>query len=1254
MRFHLSTVLPRPRLLLLLLLASASGLPAPGWGLEIRGRVLAREGAPFPGAHVELLPVHTDYDEALELFQGESPRQDSGSSSSPGPRAAASSRSGPHGTYTLSVPSPGLWRLRVWAPGFVAMDALLPIAEDVDVEPVTLQPDIGQPLRLLGGKGGSTAAWAIAGGGDTSSRASGRSRTSPDDWRPARSLVWQKALNGTVRISRSAGEELDVRIVSPGHEPFDLHLPRADPDAPVPLRATPLRVLRLTVLDPYSPGSGAAVEDALVLYGTGVPGATAARHQPFPLARTDAQGRAELLVPRDGTVFLTLLVPDGRRSVRPWPFEPVEEPPGEAPPAADDEPVEWTLPPPVWVVGRALDEATGEPVPGALVWFESVPAGWVQTDAQGLYQLAAPPNVKLVLRSEAAGYRGVKISGQLEGEPLRGAAGERAHEGPLLSLAPVVALAGGVVDEAGEPVPGAEIRARVSGPADGPRPYPVDPVETGPEGRFRLSELTPSVPYRLSARAEGFAPVEIEIGPLKHGTDPSRRPRVEIVLSRGRTVHGLVLDEQGGPIAGARVALLWQADPETRKRFLAGRRLDEGILVFESRTGQDGRFTVIDLPAGRFELVVQAQGFAPYEQPGVELAAEETSKDLGRLELSPGLALEGRVSDRRGRPVAGAEVRTRIRFDTAAFPGTVTRSEDSGRFRLEHLGEDAVVDLHVRHPDYSARVLPNVAIADREFLHVELERPAVLTGRVLSSIGEPVARAWVGAKPEAAVDSWILYSDRRGVDPTTHTDAEGRFRLPDVEPGKVELSVEARGFQSHSRAGLDILPGTETEIEVVLEPGATVSGLVLDAEGRPLSGVSVQGAGIKDRTDPQGHFRLVGISPGAHRLLAWSDEHGRTDRTVDVPPEGAEVELVFPPGYPLGGRVVGPGDEPVAGALVRLEPATETTREATSARSALTDLGGGFGFDQVPPGSYRLLARREGLAMGSTAPVVEVASGPVRNLRLELAPGGVVLGRVLGLDPGEVGNLEVEARGPGPFRHGQVSAAGSYRIEGLSPGDWLVTAEVRGSGRRAQARVSLREGEAEIRRDLELGAGLTVEGRVRENGSPLVDAEVTLFGPTGSLVASLRTDRSGSFRVEGLEPGTHSLEVASFGRQLRHAETLTIERDRSFDIELATGSLAGRVVDATGSPVAGARILLEPLAGPAEGGAPRWLTTEADGSFRVLRVPAGRYRATARAPGDPSAAAAARSAEVTVPSGSGIEGWVIELAERDGIGPARP
>lgn len=54
-----------------------------------------------------------------------------------------------------------------------------------------------------------------------------------------------------------------------------------------------------------------------------------------------------------------------------------------------------------------------------------------------------------------------------------------------------------------------------------------------------------------------------------------------------------------------------------------------------------------------------------------------------------------------------------------------------------------------------------------------------------------------------------------------------------------------------------------------------------------------------------------------------------------------------------------------------------------------------------------------------------------------------------------------------------------------------------------------------------------IEGQVRVEGAPLTDAELTLQSDAGAASRSIRSDASGSFRVEGLEPGAWTVRVAA-------------------------------------------------------------------------------------------------------------------------------
>src|SRR5262249_26344141 len=151
---------------------------------------------------------------------------------------------------------------------------------------------------------------------------------------------------------------------------------------------------------------------------------------------------------------------------------------------------------------------------------------------------------------------------------------------------------------------------------------------------------------------------------------------LEIVLSRGATVEGRVLDGEGRPIAGARIEL---AGEDGTPLAGAGATAAAPGLRFEARgelgglrgaipypparalsgapasaTAKDGRFRVTGLRPGRVVVSAWHPDFmrgsaAPVELPPGGSATVE-------LRLEPGQLVRGRVLDERGDPIAGAEV----------------------------------------------------------------------------------------------------------------------------------------------------------------------------------------------------------------------------------------------------------------------------------------------------------------------------------------------------------------------------------------------------------------------------------------------------------------------------------------------------------------------------------------------------------------------------------------------------------------------
>src|SRR2546423_3934022 len=78
-------------------------------------------------------------------------------------------------------------------------------------------------------------------------------------------------------------------------------------------------------------------------------------------------------------------------------------------------------------------------------------------------------------------------------------------------------------------------------------------------------------------------------------------------VTSGLTVKGVVTDQQSRPIAGADVAL------------------SVGKATVRQTTGDDGRFTLSDVPAGDGILTVRASGFAPFQRTWSQQQADATN-----------------------------------------------------------------------------------------------------------------------------------------------------------------------------------------------------------------------------------------------------------------------------------------------------------------------------------------------------------------------------------------------------------------------------------------------------------------------------------------------------------------------------------------------------------------------------------------------------------------------------------------------------
>ena len=1135
--------------LLVLPLASVAAEP-----LHVSGRILAADGRGQAGVRVELFPAYEDQAAATRRLKQKAESA---------PLAAA--RTGADGSFEVTVPESGAFRVIVQADGYLPMEyPLLPLVENTAL-PITYLVR-GQPLQVqtLDTDGRPLAGIEVQ---LTEAR-------SPWSWESEREegpLGW--------RIAERKG-------ISGGNG--RLTLPRLQWGMPA-LTATSLAFLGQGTSSPQ--GSSATlrlssrqavtieVQDA---DGKPVPGALIYWHG-LPVAATGADGRCSMAVPDKE--------PPLAEGPQGWSAKLVR------PAGNGTDAIHVRLEPPRRIAGKVIDLGSGRPVVGALVW-----SGWpllspvARTNAEGAFQVEVPAGEENWLQAAAAGFL---PSGRQAARP--GAAGSN-----VLKLTPAVTLAGVVVDAADRPLAGVQIVADISRGGTHPG-FAV--AQSRADGGFRLSGLRPGTVYQLIATREGFSRTA-----LAAPTAPAGRSSalVRIVMREGKTVFGRVTNETGQPIVGAEVRLTNAG---------IGRSLT-------AVSGEEGRFEFRHLDAGTCHVLARAKGYSYASLSRIEIPAEATAFDLGTLTLLVGAAIEGQVTDARGATIVGAEVNILPaqsefgieEFLTGDLLGDVNTGPDGG-FRFDGLRRGERYNLSIQRAGYVAASAPGVQAPTPEPVRIEMKAARSIAGRVVGPSGEPIAGATLTLMEELRFGDMMTNSESS----LGSTDPEGRFRVTGLPAGSVGIAVSAEGYETRQVEGLQIPEEKDLEgLEITLRQGAMLEVQVLDAQGEPVPDVSVNAEPEKpldlsnfrtwrpgfDHTDYRGRCRLDVTEAGAYRVTAMKPPREVSAKVLAGRGRTA-VELRLPASVELSGRVLESDGQPAQEAWVNLG----RTGGGGGGPSVPVATDGTFVFPDIPDGEYRLKA--ESHRGKVSAPLeVRIAGQPLRDLELKLDRDddrATLSGHIVGLAKEELRRVTVTAfpTVAGTYDvSGKVGPEGEYRIEKLAPGKWMVHALL-GTSRRVMKTIEIEPGATSATLDLEFpSGGLTLSGRVALDGTPLVGAMVAV-GKQGTTSTSglVQTAWDGSFTLSDLEPGTTTLFVFNMNG-IGASRTVELTESQEITIELTSGRLRGTVATASGGPAEDAVVtvaasLQEKASFPAA-----TIHTGPDGAFEAPRLVSGPYRIT--------------------------------------------
>ena len=722
------------------------------------------------------------------------------------------------------------------------------------------------------------------------------------------------------------------------------------------------------------------------------------------------------------------------------------------------------------------------------------------------------------------------------------------------------------------------------------------------------------------SRSRAAEPVARTASEPRPGSAPAAgRPPGRPAALAGLTI---AVSDDRGPLAGAVVRLA-----------------PAGGDIVVVATGGDGVARAEHLEPGAWSVSAAATGHLP---AAVARHLAPGADDHLAIKLATGgLPLTGTVSDATGGPVAGARIDA-ARLTRQAAPGdevATTLTGPDGKYRLT-VAEGGVL-VAAASPDYAAQsryveVGPTGAVADF----------ALVPGGVIEGVvrDERTKQPVAGARVVATRDSPAMKL-AEGVARHATAGSDGRFRLGGLRPGAWELTATDPG--RHTRVATTVGLGVAdqvSDVELLLGPGPTIRGHVVDDAGKAVAGTSVRAVtratsyGVD--ADATGAFFLDGLAPGAYALSATGGAYlpqGRTrvelaDRDVDG------VVVTVRRGTSITGHI-----EPRQPCELQIEAVDSPVAFTGTSRTA-AGADGAFAIGPVSDGGMKLTARCASGDHGEAQ--VQVASG-MPDVVVAVVPGASIAGHVLdgdgkpfagaGVSASEVSRGEHIEMTNGRITSGvqaMTDATGAYHIAGLAAGSYQVTALDRGRAMRLRSKPPQIElGAAEHKTSVDLiieRATGTIRGTVTgPDGRPLADAWVSavqalpdLAGlgggrpPTGSTqyrqvstvatrnegeddaVAPSLTDAQGHYEIGGLPPATYTVVAEAQRGQLR-ARAANVVPDATVDLRvLGISSLAGNVT----GPAGAVAVFSVELDGPSP--AQRSFT---GGSYSFARVDPGTY-----------------------------------------------
>lgn len=435
-------------------------------------------------------------------------------------------------------------------------------------------------------------------------------------------------------------------------------------------------------------------------------------------------------------------------------------------------------------VRATVRDTNGNPLPGAKVslreWGDETDIAMAVTDDSGVATITGVPAGGMMILASKPGYVLALVRGGRSGEPMAypqqyswisvppGETGEIA-----LSLISVGKVSGTVRDRAGKPIPGVVIRTNAG-----------DLGKTNEKGEFSVSGIPERIRTGVMFRKPGF----VDLGlPLEAG----QREGLEVVMSRGATIGGVVTDEAGKPVGGIHVIAQMDVEMSPDER---------------GKTDAEGKFRIEGLTPGDYTLLLDRDGFAARKTETIALGEAEVRDNLV-IKMSEGLEVRFRLLNPSGDDVPGSvliygplELPKAQRVLRRSYPREGREMKVNllpGLYRILGLPAEEVTGSGATEYEHQITAGGEVEVELKTEVLRLIVRPNVPAGTRLGSVmlhrtepSEPNVRYWFNEQED------------------------GVFRSPPVPPGRYELGFWFRKPGADSweyKEVRGIAPGTKVQ-----------------------------------------------------------------------------------------------------------------------------------------------------------------------------------------------------------------------------------------------------------------------------------------------------------------------------------------------------------------------------------------------------------------------------------------------------------